>query len=528
MEGTGTVLRDAVLQRCRLKPGLQHWRSAFSLVELLVVIAVIVILMALLIPAIGMARAHARSKQCASNQVQIFTAWTRASDREPVRGPQWTTRLSTYVEGGEGVFFCPDDTTKSQPSSYAFNAHAWRFGGKDDGRITLLDYNQPEIKVVGQTLADLDANWPTQQAPRHFQSINVTFFDSHGDSYEPLKIDPRYCDYYIRYWRPLADSNIALAGCVDSGDPPPTYTFTPGTTTTGGTAGAATTSAGTTTTTGTTTATTTAGGTTTTTTTTTTTGGTTTGTTTGLGSTTSGTTTSTNPLCPAVPDLNAGLVRHFLFENAADLAEDETGDATTTYNPAAVTQAIDAERCNVGNFTPVSGPPFRVTNSALNGQNGWTCAWWWKVNASGGSTWALTGDQACSHSGFAMLFHAVSGSTMWNQNCFSRADTLPFAPPSGVWHHFAGSVNRTTGVHRAWLNGQPGVTDAPSGTNSFAFNALVVNGTYFPASGSAMVGLTGYFDDFRIYNRVLSDAEVCSLWRQGLPPAQLATAPPCP
>ena len=83
MEGSGTMRR-----------------SGFSLVELLVVIAVIVILMALLIPAIGMARAHARSKQCASNQVQIFHAWTRANSRDsrqPVRGPQWTTRLSTSV-----------------------------------------------------------------------------------------------------------------------------------------------------------------------------------------------------------------------------------------------------------------------------------------------------------------------------------------------------------------------------------------------------------------------------------------------
>ena len=218
-------------------------RRGFSLVELLIVIAVIVILIALLLPAVGMARAAARSKQCASNQVQIYHAWTRAMSRQPsspVRGAQWTGRLAPYVEGSTGVFFCPDDATPSQASSYAFNAHAWRFGAADSQRIGLLDFKQTEIKVVGQTLAQLDTDWPAQQAPRHSQQENVTFFDGHGSSHEPKKIDPRYCDYYARYWRPAADANIPLAGCANSSDPPPTIFSTTGATTAGGaTTGAA-------------------------------------------------------------------------------------------------------------------------------------------------------------------------------------------------------------------------------------------------------------------------------------------------
>ncbi|MCE9552454.1 MAG: DUF11 domain-containing protein [Planctomycetes bacterium] len=232
-------------------------RSAFSLVELLVVIAVIVILIALLLPAIGMARGNARAKQCASNQVQIWNGWTRANSRDtrhPIRGNQWTQRVSTYLEGGTEVFFCPDDTGHTLSSSYAFNAHAWRFAAQDSGRIVLLDYKETEALIVGRTLAQLDV-WTVQQAPRHFQKQNVTFFDGHADAFEPRKIDPRYCDYFVRYWRPFADSNINLLGCVNSGDPlvtPPSSSTTTGgttavSTTTGGTTTGGTTTGGTTT-----------------------------------------------------------------------------------------------------------------------------------------------------------------------------------------------------------------------------------------------------------------------------------------
>ena len=50
-------------------------RTAFTLVELLIVIAVIVILGALLWPAVGMARGKARQAQCAKQLDQIHKAW---------------------------------------------------------------------------------------------------------------------------------------------------------------------------------------------------------------------------------------------------------------------------------------------------------------------------------------------------------------------------------------------------------------------------------------------------------------------
>jgi len=267
---------------------------SFSLVELLVVIAVIVILVALLLPAVGMARAKARQAQCASNQSQIYKAYLQAAEKLPqgVQAAQWEQQLTPYVEQGTKVFICPDNVPPTSPASYGMNNRAARMADQDSGRVVLLDYKVLDVKVVGQTITQLNDTWPVQYAARHFEQENVTFADGHVESRSPESIDPRYCENYVKYWRPARDSNIDLLGCATPGTQPSTTGYVGITTgvTTGGPGG--TTAAGATSTTTTTTAggaTTTTGGSTSTAgtaTTTTTTGGTT------VVSTTTGTTTS--------------------------------------------------------------------------------------------------------------------------------------------------------------------------------------------------------------------------------------------
>src|SRR5690606_34071573 len=125
---------------------------------------------------------------------------------------QWQQRISPHIE--EGVLLCPDDTRAGMASSYGLNDHAWKFVAQDSGRIVLLDYQEGEAKIVGKTVPQLSADWPALQAPRHFGQQVVAFLDGHVASYEPTKIDPKFCDYYQRYWRPYADSNVHLNGCV--------------------------------------------------------------------------------------------------------------------------------------------------------------------------------------------------------------------------------------------------------------------------------------------------------------------------
>ena len=55
-------------------------RSGFTLLELLVVIAVIGLLAALLLPVLGRAKASAKATQCMNNHRQIVLAWSMYSD----------------------------------------------------------------------------------------------------------------------------------------------------------------------------------------------------------------------------------------------------------------------------------------------------------------------------------------------------------------------------------------------------------------------------------------------------------------
>ncbi len=246
------------------KPSIRNPKSAFTLVELLVVIAVIVILLMLLLPAVGTMRARSRQAQCLSNQKQVYDAWYRASPTNAATSAAWPDKVQQFMEGAVKVMICPDDpapvtSAGGIKASYGLNAHAWHMDSQDNGRIVLLDYKQLEARIVGQGYNALSAptGWDGMKAPRHFFTENVTFYDGRTTSIDPQNIDPRVCEYFVKYWRPERDNLILPpAGCVAAGSPLPggtttggstgasTGTTTSGGTTTAGTSGASTTTTG--------------------------------------------------------------------------------------------------------------------------------------------------------------------------------------------------------------------------------------------------------------------------------------------
>jgi prepilin-type processing-associated H-X9-DG protein len=144
-------------------------RYGFTMVELLVLIAIIATLMGILLPAVQVARSASRQTQCASNLRQVGLAMGMFCDTHQGRFPytshtggdeklSWIYTVAPFMESVDAVRICPDDPKRQERleaklSSYVLNAYLT----SEPATLAVTNYNRLQAAsktVVCFELAD--------------------------------------------------------------------------------------------------------------------------------------------------------------------------------------------------------------------------------------------------------------------------------------------------------------------------------------------------------------------------------------
>ena len=177
----------------------------FTLVELLIVIGVIVVLIALLLPAVQSSRASARSAACQNNLRQLSFALKKAQANIPpdklniqdaAGFDRFKQHLSEYSEDGDAIWSSPG--ASGDANSYGFNERVHRLGVKDAGKIVALTYPEEVARAISTPKAFRETADPLDPAEQgalvHFGKANVVFYDGHTESMRLYPPDPDNLD----------------------------------------------------------------------------------------------------------------------------------------------------------------------------------------------------------------------------------------------------------------------------------------------------------------------------------------------
>jgi prepilin-type N-terminal cleavage/methylation domain-containing protein/prepilin-type processing-associated H-X9-DG protein len=157
-------------------------RSAFTLVELLVVIGIIALLIAILLPALNKARQTAQQTQCASNLHQIGLAnqiYAQSTGYYPgCQGFEypansqyvicvWAPCLRIYMNGSNGAFYCPseddslrwNDVTAAQSGGVGALAGDAGYGYKYNPNLPAGQQEALLVAAGAKGIRDLSYGW---------------------------------------------------------------------------------------------------------------------------------------------------------------------------------------------------------------------------------------------------------------------------------------------------------------------------------------------------------------------------------
>jgi len=175
-------------------------------IEVLVVLICLGLVSILVLPALLMSREESRSLTCQSHQAKLVLGLRDPSDPVAITDPsKWPQILALRFTDPSIVEHCPSDARRPPATaSYGINPTVTRFADEDASKITFIDFN---ALVVVLTEDNLLTQWKRSVAPRHFDFVNVVFYDSHIESKEPVAIAPNQPDSLKNFWLPKTGTN---------------------------------------------------------------------------------------------------------------------------------------------------------------------------------------------------------------------------------------------------------------------------------------------------------------------------------
>jgi prepilin-type N-terminal cleavage/methylation domain-containing protein/prepilin-type processing-associated H-X9-DG protein len=166
-------------------------KTAFTLIEMLIVVAIIAILSAILFPVFARSREKARAASCLSNYHQVGIAIQMyaqdSDDKTPANGGSFSGLIQDSVPyiHTSSVFVCPDDDDREEESRAGSYRVPTLYQGKPLSCGWINPYAAGQITTTATTTLSYEAEQDFSQSPivptyRHSSGTQVLFFDGHA------------------------------------------------------------------------------------------------------------------------------------------------------------------------------------------------------------------------------------------------------------------------------------------------------------------------------------------------------------
>ncbi len=182
-------------------------RRAFTLPEMLAVIALIVIVIALLLPAFGKSKDAAWDAECRNNlhQTGLAIKAFKADQNGSPNASEVVHGLDHYYTGNSSAMRrCPVDKD-FDGTSYGVNPCVSKLLG-ESAKVVLLDAHETFVFFEGTSSQE----WIDSVAPRHWnKNMNVLYYGGHVESALPEDINPYQSESMLTSrWKPTQPCDI--------------------------------------------------------------------------------------------------------------------------------------------------------------------------------------------------------------------------------------------------------------------------------------------------------------------------------